>query len=242
MAWQTGIRTRGTGEGNEELAEAKRRARPTGRHRSRQHHRVPAHRGADAAAAGAQQDLERLSETLAGRVLRRRRPDGQALQETVRAKRWTSSSDSSSASPSLPGSSGSSSCRPEEGGRDSAEDRRPADHRQQAAAARCQDAEIAREAVDKAEAEGAELRNNAYIRRRREHQGRSACAGRPWARRIVENGDNQGELVRSTLVRKHRTALGLSAVDQTGELVRGHLADPAAKRRASTGSSPNWRR
>ena len=38
---------------------------------------------ADAAAAGAQQDLERLSETLAGRVLGVDVRTGQALQETV---------------------------------------------------------------------------------------------------------------------------------------------------------------
>ena len=99
----------------------------------------------------------------------------------------------------------------------------------EAAAASAKDAEIAHEkAVDKAEAEGAELRSNAYADAENIKADLRVQADRE-ARRIVENGDNQGELVRSTLVRKHRTALGLSAVDQAGELVRGHLADPAAK-------------
>ncbi|MCB1293561.1 MAG: F0F1 ATP synthase subunit B/delta [Gordonia sp.] len=102
----------------------------------------------------------------------------------------------------------------------------------EAAAASAKDAEIAHEkAVDKAEAEGAELRSNAYADAENIKADLRVQADRE-ARRIVENGDNQGELVRSTLVRKHRTALGLSAVDQAGELVRGHLADPAAKEKS----------
>ncbi|MFW0784213.1 F0F1 ATP synthase subunit B/delta [Gordonia sp. CPCC 206044] len=47
--------------------------------------------------------------------------------------------------------------------------------------------------------------------------------------RITEHGRSQGELLRANLVRQLRSELGLSAVDNAGQLVRSHLAEPAAQ-------------
>jgi len=99
----------------------------------------------------------------------------------------------------------------------------------EAAEAKAKEAAIAHDkAVENAKVEGEKLRKNAVsdaediVTDLRGHADREV-------RRISEGSANQGELVRSTMVRKLRTDLGLSAVGQAGELVRGHLADPAAK-------------
>ena len=78
----TGIRDEARAEGNEELAEAKRRATEQA-DTALANTTASLRTEADAAAASAQQDVERLSETLAGRVLGVDVRTGQALQETV---------------------------------------------------------------------------------------------------------------------------------------------------------------
>ncbi|MFZ2241284.1 MAG: F0F1 ATP synthase subunit B/delta [Gordonia amarae] len=83
-------------------------------------------------------------------------------------------------------------------------------------------------AVENAKVEGEQLRENAVSDAEDIVTDLRGQADRE-VRRISEGSANQGELVRSTMVRKLRTDLGLSAVGQAGELVRGHLADPAAK-------------
>lgn len=99
----------------------------------------------------------------------------------------------------------------------------------EAAEAKAKDAALAHDkAVENAKAEGEQLRQNAVADADNIVADLRVQADRE-VRRISEGSANQGELVRSTMVRKLRIDLGLSAVDQAGELVRGHLADPAAK-------------
>ncbi len=99
----------------------------------------------------------------------------------------------------------------------------------EAAEAKAKEAAIAHDkAVENAKVEGEKLRKNAVSDAEDIVTDLRGQADRE-VRRISEGSANQGELVRSTMVRKLRTDLGLSAVGQAGELVRGHLADPAAK-------------
>ncbi|MBD0023265.1 F0F1 ATP synthase subunit B/delta [Gordonia pseudamarae] len=99
----------------------------------------------------------------------------------------------------------------------------------ESAEAKAKDAAVAHErAVENAKVEGEKLRENAVVDAENIVADLRVQADRE-VRRISEGSSNQGDLVRSTLVRKLRTDLGLSAVDQAGDLVRGHLADPAAK-------------
>lgn len=99
----------------------------------------------------------------------------------------------------------------------------------EAAEAKAKDAALAHDkAVENAKVEGEQLRQNAVSDAEDIVADLRGLADRE-VRRISDGSANQGELVRSTMVRKLRTDLGLSAVGQAGELVRGHLADPAAK-------------
>lgn len=98
-----------------------------------------------------------------------------------------------------------------------------------AAAAKVVDAEAAHErALAKAKTEAEQLHAGALEDAKGIHEDLQAQSESE-VRRITDHGQAQGELVRANLVRQLRAELGQDAVGQADQLVRAHLADPAAQ-------------